>query len=92
MVAKGVQFLFMGNCIPNGKVVEIVTIGGVRLLLWQFSETTACSDATASNFHGITAIDRELNTEGSTFQEILSFPFFTSTRNRKSRLYWHYLE
>lgn len=58
-------------------------IGGVRLLLWQFSKTTACLDATASNFHGITAIDRELNTKGSTFQETLSFLFFTSTRNQK---------
>ena len=60
MVAKGVQSLLTGNRIPNGKIVK----------------TTACSDATASNFHGITAIDRELNIEGSTFQETLSFPCF----------------
>ena len=57
MVAKGVQSLLTGNRIPNGKIVEIGMIGGVRLLLWKFSETTACSNATASNFHGITAID-----------------------------------
>ena len=60
MVAKGIQSLLTGNRIPNEKIVK----------------TTACSDATASNFHGITAIDRELNIEGSTFQETLSFPCF----------------
>lgn len=61
----------------------MITIGGVRLLLWQFSETTACSDATSSNFHRITAIDRELNTEESTFQETLSFPFSLQRETKK---------
>ena len=85
MVAKGVQSLLTGNRIPNGKIVEIGMIGGVRLLLWKFSETTACSNATASNFHGITAIDRELNTEGSTFQETLSFSFFSLQRETEKK-------